>query len=245
MHEPSLSLPDGIVVITGASGQIGRAVVTTLAKPKPAALLLVANQHPSELYESIQLAKDIGVAHVSVVQADLGMDAALDTIDAEVGKLGLPVAGLVHLAGVNERTTPRHLSRAALRRALAVDVEAGLLLIDRLALHMKPGSGIVLIGSRAAHVPIPGISPYAAAKMALVGALPSLSAELGAQGIRINLIEPGLIRENPDASLDVFLDRIPLGRIGTPSELAAVVAFLLSHESSYVTGQVIGVSGGL
>jgi 3-oxoacyl-[acyl-carrier protein] reductase len=108
---------------------------------------------------------------------------------------------------------------------------------------------VVVISSASAETGLPGQVAYTAAKAGLVGMARTLAAEWGRHGIRCNVVMPGLIGTPkvlalPDSMKEAMSAALPLGRIGTPSELAATVAFLLSPASAYITGAVIRVDGG-
>ncbi|MCX5836266.1 MAG: SDR family oxidoreductase, partial [Deltaproteobacteria bacterium] len=115
---------------------------------------------------------------------------------------------------------------------------------------MKQRSGrIVNMTSVVAEAGIAGQLGYAAAKAGIVGLTKSLAKELASRNILVNAVSPGLIETDMTADLikkhkQSMIEQIPLGRFGTPDDVAAVVAFLASEESGYVTGQVIRVNGG-
>ena len=106
---------------------------------------------------------------------------------------------------------------------------------------------IIVISSASGQVGRPGQVNYSAAKAGLIGAVKALAGELGRRNILVNAVAPGVIDTEMTRDLDMtkLLPLIPLGRKGTPEEVAAVVSFLAGPYSDYITGQVIGVNGGL
>jgi 3-oxoacyl-[acyl-carrier protein] reductase len=111
----------------------------------------------------------------------------------------------------------------------------------------QKGGSIVTMSSVAGLIGNRGQVNYAAAKAGLIGATKSLAAEVGRLGIRVNAVAPGLIETEMirDVPLDALKQMIPMARVGQPEEVARVVRFLCSEEASYITGQVIGVNGGM
>jgi 3-oxoacyl-[acyl-carrier protein] reductase len=129
------------------------------------------------------------------------------------------------------------------------NLTANYLLVSQTLPLLGAGSSVILIGSRSALVGIPLRAHYTAAKAGLVGFMRSLAKELGPQGIRVNVIAPGVIepadRPLPEEIRARYHKLTSLGRLGRPSEIAGAALFLASDLSGYVTGETLDVDGGI
>ena len=140
----------------------------------------------------------------------------------------------------------------ALEESLAINLKSVFYLsaaAGKVMLAQK-GGAIVNLSSVVAVTGNAGQSAYVAAKAGVIGLTKSLAQEFSSRGIRINAIAPGFIETEmtqalPDAVKDQYLGRVPLGRFGSPEEVARVALFLASDAASYMTGQVINVDGGM
>lgn len=143
------------------------------------------------------------------------------------------------------------LTWADVERHLALFVRSPMLIAQAVLAGMRTaGRGrIVLIGSDLVERALPGWSAYAAAKAAMIGLTRTWARELGPDGITVNLVAPGWIpverhADTPPHEREAYLAEVPVGRLGTPADVAAMVTFLCSEAASFVTGQRITVNGG-
>ena len=163
-----------------------------------------------------------------------------------------PVLGLVNNAGITRDNLLMRMDLEAWEKVLKVNLTGAYLVTRAVSRHMmrnRAGS-IVNMSSVVALVGSAGQANYAASKAGLIGFTRSLARELASRNIRVNAIAPGFIETEMTLSLPEevrkgYADRIPLGRMGLPGDVAEVAAFLLGDGSCYVNGTVIPVDGGL
>jgi 3alpha(or 20beta)-hydroxysteroid dehydrogenase len=226
-----------VVVVTGAASGQGAAEAAALAHE--GAVVYAADVH------------DEGPAPEGVTYVRLDVSQREDwtalaaRLDEEHGR----VDGLVNNAGMPWRARLEEVELDDFNRVLSVNLTGALLGIQALAPLMPPGASIVNVGSAAA---VTGLFPvaYTCSKWALRGLSRVASLELGYRGIRVNMINPGYI-ETPmvataaPAFLASSIRETPLGRSAKPEEVAPLVVFLISDESSYVSGAEIPIDGGM
>ncbi|HTC69658.1 MAG TPA: SDR family NAD(P)-dependent oxidoreductase [Acidothermaceae bacterium] len=239
---PGGMLDSKVAIVTGAASGIGKAIaekfVSEGAYVVGADIADVTLTAQTQRYESVQC----DITHESDVER---LIAAAES----VGSLNI----LVNCAGVSTKVPIDEMPAAEWQRILDVNLNGAAFGIKYAVRAMKrAGSGsIVNIASVAAFSTTSLYNTvYAASKGAIVSLTRALVYELSPHGIRINAVSPGLVdtpilRSHGAAGVQERIDRVPLGRLGTPEEMAAVVAFLASDAASYITGQTIIVDGGL
>jgi len=233
-------------LVTGASGGIGGAIARVL-HGAGAKVLLAGTK-----VDKLAALKDALGTRAEIAAADLGDPAAAETLikaaDERFGQLDI----LVNNAGLTKDGLAMRMKDEDWAKVIEVDLTAGFRLA-RAALRgmMKRRWGrIIGIGSVVGSTGNPGQANYAAAKAGMIGMTKALAAEVASRGITVNCVAPGFIAtamtEVLSAEQKAKLETaIPLGRQGTPDEVAACVLFLASDESRYVTGHTLHVNGGL
>jgi glucose 1-dehydrogenase len=230
------SLEGKTALVTGASRGIGRAIAFSLAQAGAS----VAVAYRSGAEEAEALAREIGG---SAIQSDVSDPESARALVEEAGDLDV----LVNNAGVTVAKPVLELGAEDVEKIFGVHVRGAFLLAVAAAKEMrKQGSGVIVnITSVHEHVPRHGFALYASAKAALGMLTRSLALELAPDGIRVNSVAPGAIATERNEEADDLRDEIPLGRPGSPEEVAEVVAFLASDGAAYITGASILADGAM
>jgi 3alpha(or 20beta)-hydroxysteroid dehydrogenase len=229
-----------VVVVTGAGGGQGAAEVAWLSREG-------AHVVATDLLDTAPAYPE-GAGTVLYRRLDVTRPGEWEAVIGEARERYGAVHGLVNNAGITHRARLDSVALEEWNRVFAVNVTGALLGIQAVAPVMPPGGSIVNVGSVAALTAHYTVA-YTASKWALRGLSRVASMELGPRGIRVNTIHPGYVEtamtaSAPPAFRDASLAVAPLGRLGTPDDVAPLVGFLVSDESSYLSGAEIAVDGG-
>ena len=238
-----------VAVVTGASSGLGAAFATGLAEA--GADVVICARRADRLKETAAAVEALGRRCVAIT-ADVSLpEDCTRVVETAVGELG-HVDVLVNNAGVGTAVPATRESPDEFRRVIDVNLNGSYWMAQACGRVMKPGSSIVNIGSvlgqTSAALPQ---AAYASSKAAIIGLTRDLAAQwTGRKGIRVNALAPGffpteMTEQYPDGYLNAMMIRVPAGRAGEAEELVAALLFLASDASSYVTGIVLPVDGGM
>ena len=246
-----MKLEGRTALITGAGRGIGRATAIRLARDG-AAIAINFKGNAAAADEAKQLVERAG-GKATLVQGDVSADGAAD----EIVKQALAYGGgrldiLVNNAGITRDNLLVRMSAKEWDEVLDLNLR-GAFLVTKAAMRpmMKQRSGrIVNVSSVAGVVGNAGQANYASAKAGLIGFTKTVAREMASRNITCNAVAPGFVPTDLTSDLlrqmeDTILKQIPLGRFGTVEDVANAIAFLVSDEASYITGQVLVVDGGM
>jgi len=234
-------------LVTGASGGIGSAIAKALAGQGARVALSGTREDALKA-----VAAEIG-GDVVTLPCNLGDAAAVDgLIPRAVEALGGKLDILVNNAGVTRDNLIMRMKDEEWDQVISVNLEAAFRLIRASTKPMMKArfGRVITITSIVGATGNPGQANYAASKAGLVGMSKALAQELASRNITVNCVAPGFISSAmtdglPDAQKDALMVKIPAGKLGEGSDIAAAVVYLASREASYVTGQTLHVNGGM
>ena len=236
---------DKVVIITGGAGGIGLATAQRFASE--GARVVLADLSQENLDKAVPEVQKAGAPEAMASVCDVSKeDNVIATVKATLDKFGrldsiVNVAGLMRFKPLEQLTTDDWMA------TLNVDLLGSFYFIKQAFLHMKPGGTIVNVSSIHARETEPLVTPYAAAKAAVVSLTRSASIEGSPKGLRINAVLPGAIDtpmlwDNPNVKSGV--EKINPSDVGKPENVAALIAYLASDASEFVQGTMVRVDGG-
>jgi 3-oxoacyl-[acyl-carrier protein] reductase len=239
-----------IALVTGASRGIGAAIASSLAAQGFHALINYTSNE--EKARAVQTRIQAAGGQADLCQFDVSQSAQVDEKFDWIAKTFGNLNVLVNNAGITVDGLLLRMKDEDLDRTLNVDLKGAIYCSRAAAKQMmreRKGS-IIHVSSVIGEMGNAGQSAYAAAKAGLIGFSKSIARELSSRQIRVNVVTPGFIATDMTGALtetqkESILRTVPLGFLGEPDDVASVVAFLASPASRYITGQVIGVNGGL
>jgi len=237
-----------VALVTGASRGIGRAIAAMLAAQGATVVAAARGDNATATVEAIRAAGGRAEAlSLDVTDADAAV-AAVQQVVSTHGRLDI----LVSNAGITRDQLMLRMKRADWDEVIATNLTAAFVLCQAALKPMikQRGGRIVAISSVVGQMGNAGQANYAASKAGLIGFCKSLAREVGSRSITVNVVAPGFVetdmtRAVNDETQKQWAAQIPLGRLGSPDDIAAAVCFLASDEASYITGQVLAVNGGM
>ena len=237
-----------VAIVTGASRGIGRAIAERLAAGGATVVCVARGANADATAAAIAASGGKAIAHAADVTDAAAVEQLIkQTVDTH-GKLDI----LVSNAGITRDQLMLRMKRDDWDQVIATNLTAAFTLCQAALKPMiKQRAGrIIAIGSVVGQMGNAGQANYAASKAGLIGFCKALAREVASRQVTVNVVAPGFVetdmtRAIAETAKTQLTATIPLGRIGTPAEIAAAVGFLASDEASYITGQVLAVNGGM
>jgi 3-oxoacyl-[acyl-carrier protein] reductase len=246
-----MDLSNKVAIVTGSARGIGKAIALKLAEAGADVVvndIAAAAEALEGTANEIRALKRKSLAITADVSSSADVAKFIETAVEKMGRVDI----LVNNAGVTRDQLLIRMTDDDWDTVLNIDLKSAFLCSRAVIRHMlKQRSGrIISIASVVGIMGNASQANYASAKAGVIGLTKSIAKEVGSRGITANAIAPGFIETKMTEQLDekhreALLQRIPLGSIGTPRDVAEAVAFLASDEAKYITGQVLGIDGGM
>jgi 3-oxoacyl-[acyl-carrier protein] reductase len=244
-----MSFESKVVLVTGGARGIGKAITQRFHKGGASVAIVGRNGDAAKALATELSANGAKCAGYACDMAKAPeIDATVDAIIKDFGKIDV----LVNNAGITQDGLLVRMSDEAWDAVLNTNLTGAFRMLRAVARPMlKARSGsIVNISSVVALIGNAGQANYCAAKAGLIGLTKSSAREFASRGVRVNAVAPGLVETDMTAKLNddqkkTLMSTIPLGRIGSPEDIAGAVAYLASADAAYITGQVLSVCGGM
>jgi 3-oxoacyl-(acyl-carrier-protein) reductase len=237
-----------IAIVTGASRGIGRAIAERLAAGGAVVICVARGDNAAATAQAIVAGGGKATAFSADVTDGAAVERLIKSTVEQHGRLDI----LVSNAGITRDQLMLRMKRADWDEVLATNLTAAFTLCQAALKPMiKQRAGrIVAISSVVGQMGNAGQANYAASKAGLIGFCKSLAREVASRQVTVNVVAPGLVDTDmtkaiTDSAKTDWAAQIPLGRLGSPADVAAAVGFLASDEASYITGQVLAVNGGM
>lgn len=242
-----MDLSGRVAVVTGSARGIGREIALKLAEV--GATVVVSDlADPGPVAEEIRAMKRQSLAVSADVSSASDVAKLVDTVIASYDRIDI----LVNNAGIARDQLLMRMTDEEWDSVLSVNLKSVFLCTRAVVRHMvkQRWGRIISISSIVGIIGNPGQANYASAKAGIIGFTRTMAKEVGSRGITVNAIAPGFIDTRMTQQLaenqrQELMKRIPLGFLGSPRDVAEAVAFLASEEARYITGQVLGVDGGM
>lgn len=247
----SQKLSGKVAIVTGSATGIGAAIARALSA-EGASVVVNYNTNQVGAESVVAEIKKAGGNAVAVGADTTKRASAQAIVDAAIKNFG-QLDILVNNTGVHESAPVQDVDEELFRHVFETNVLSTMLVTSAALSHLNAGSSIINVGSVTTHYALLESSIYTASKAAIDGYTTIAANELGPRGIRVNTLKPGLTATErsiangiPDSDwAKGFTSRTPLGRLGTPDEIAKAAVFLASDDSAFVTGVHLLVAGGL
>ncbi len=244
------SLESKVALVTGASRGIGRAAAIALAR-RGAFVAINYAGNEAAANEALAQVREAG-GDGELVRFDVGDAAAVDAATSDLVKRKGRLDVLVVNAGIALDTLLLRVTEEQIAKTFATNVNGAVWCAKSAvrAMMKKKAGRVIFLSSVVAESGNPGQAVYSASKAALLGLTKTLAREYASRGITVNAVAPGFIDTDmtsalPEEAKASIVAQTPLGRVGTPEEVASAIVFLASDEASYITGQVLRVNGGM